>query len=151
MPTSNEEEIVREAVSRFREGFNCAESVVVTFAKYQKIRSNVIPKIASGFGGGIGRSGSVCGALSGAIMSIGMKYGRNIADDTKAYDKCVGKSRDCYVRFKKEFGSIFCNELTECDFTTEEGREKWRDLGLREKKCVKYIEGSMRILLSLTK
>jgi C_GCAxxG_C_C family probable redox protein len=151
MPTANNEEMIKEATSHFREGFLCVESVLMTFAKYNGIRSEIIPKIATGFGAGIGRRGSLCGALTGAVMALGLRYGRNKADDDEAYEKCMNKSFECYMQFKKEFGSVFCNELTECDFTTTEGLIKWRELGLKEKKCLKYVEGSMRILLNLTK
>ena len=144
------EEVIEKAVSRFREGFLCVEAVLMTFAEYQKIKSDIIPKIATGFGAGIGRRGSLCGALTGAIMALSLKYGRNNVDDREAYERCMKKSFECYMQFKTKFGSVFCKELTECDFTTAEGLKKWRDLGLKEKKCIKYVEGSTKILLELT-
>jgi C_GCAxxG_C_C family probable redox protein len=52
-----------------------------------------IPKIATGFASGIGRKGSICGALAGAIMAIGLRYGRNAVEDREAYELCIARSR----------------------------------------------------------
>ena len=79
------EEIAENGVKYFNNGYNCAQSVL--FALYDQINPNIkndfIPKIASGFGGGIGRCGSVCGALTGSIMAVGLKYGSNEANREK--------------------------------------------------------------------
>ncbi|HJX22906.1 MAG TPA: C-GCAxxG-C-C family protein [Candidatus Bathyarchaeia archaeon] len=141
--------MVEDAKLRFREGFVCSESVLMTFSESFQMKSEIIPRIASGFGGGIGRKGSICGALAGAIMSLGLKYGRNKSDETDALDVCQEKSSECYERFEKEMGSVNCRDLIQCDISTVEGRKKWREQGLRENKCTKYIENSMKILLSL--
>ena len=56
-------------------------------AKYMRVNSNLIPKIATGFGGGIAGSGSVCGALVGGVMAIGIKYGRSEVNQIEADQK----------------------------------------------------------------
>ena len=59
------------AVECFQEGYNCAQSVLLTmFQHWNSGGSDLIPKIATGFGGGIGRCGSVCGALAGGVMAL---------------------------------------------------------------------------------
>jgi C_GCAxxG_C_C family probable redox protein len=145
------EEIVEKAVSRFREGYLCSEAVLMTFAEVYGIKCGQIPKIATGFGAGIGRSGSLCGALTGAIMALGLKYGRKTLNETEAYEKCLAKSLQLYGKFKEEFGSTLCRDLTECDLTTAEGRRKYMEQQVREKKCIRYVENSMKTLLKITK
>ncbi|MCW4055801.1 MAG: C-GCAxxG-C-C family protein, partial [Candidatus Bathyarchaeota archaeon] len=66
-----------KAAIYFRGGYNCAQSVLLAMQEHYGTKSDVIPKIASAFGGGVGRCGSVCGALTGAVMTIGMKHGTN--------------------------------------------------------------------------
>jgi C_GCAxxG_C_C family probable redox protein len=66
--------IIDSALSYFKAGYNCAESVLLAIAKDAlKIDSDLVPRIAPGFGGGISRCGYVCGAVSGAVMGFGLK------------------------------------------------------------------------------
>ena len=143
------EEVVKKAVSRFREGYLCSESILLTFAEACGIRCEQIPKIATGFGGGIGRAGSVCGALTGAVMALGLKYGRKTLNETEACEICLKKSLEFYKKFEEEFGSVFCRDLTQCDLTTTEGRRKFKEQQIKETKCTKYVETSIKTLLNI--
>ncbi|MEM2609877.1 MAG: C-GCAxxG-C-C family protein [Candidatus Bathyarchaeia archaeon] len=118
-------------------------------AEFIGIECKQIPKIATGFGGGIGRTGSICGALAGAIMAIGLKYGRNYLKETGKYEMCMRKSLEFYREFEKEHGSVLCRDLTGCDLTTTEGRRKFLEQRIREEKCVKYVRFSMKFLMKL--
>jgi C_GCAxxG_C_C family probable redox protein len=143
-------DIAERAVSLFKEGYNCCESVLMAYTEANKISSNLVPRIATGFGGGIARRGSVCGALTGAIMAIGLKFGRNKLDPD-VYDLCIAKGSECYKRFGEEFGDVRCRNLIKCDLSTSEGRALFKKLGIKESKCIKYVEGASRILFDLTK
>jgi len=145
------EETVEKAVSRFREGYVCSESILMTFAESQGIKCEQIPKIATGFAGGIGRCGFLCGALTGAVMALGLKYGRNKPNEAEAYEKCMAKCQELCKRFESIFGSVYCRDITQCDLTTMEGRQKFKEQQIRENVCTKVVENSMRILLNLTK
>jgi len=148
---SLEKDVIEKTVSRFREGYVCSESILLTFAESNEIKCEHIPKISTGFGGGIGRSGSICGALTGAVMGIGLKYGRSKPNETEAYEKCIAKTLELYKRFEKACGSVYCQELTQCDLTTAEGKRRFNEKKVRDEKCTKYVENAMKILLSLTK
>jgi len=143
------EEVVDKALAHFKEGYACSETILLSFAESNYIRSEVIPKIASGFGGGVARMGSICGALTGAIMAIGLKYGRNNANDKEAYELCLKKSSKCCKKFEQEFGSILCFDLINCDLLTSKGRYNYRKLGLKEEKCSNYVKRAVEIVLSL--
>lgn len=56
--------------------FLCSESVLFAVSDWLEVRNEFIPKIATGFGAGIGGRGTVCGALSGGVMALGLKFGR---------------------------------------------------------------------------
>ncbi|MDH7477732.1 MAG: C-GCAxxG-C-C family protein, partial [Candidatus Bathyarchaeota archaeon] len=64
--------LCEKAVKRFLYGFNCAQSVLLTMFEHWNGENELIPKIATTFGGGIGRCGSLCGALTGGVMALGI-------------------------------------------------------------------------------
>lgn len=130
------------------EGFNCSESVLLSLVSEWGIRSELIPRIATGFGGGMGRQGYVCGALAGGIMAIGLKYGRDKGSDVPARDKSYATVRELFKKFREEFGNIDCRKLTDCDLTTPEGIEKLSLI--RQRTCAKYIARTVELILELT-
>jgi C_GCAxxG_C_C family probable redox protein len=68
----------QKAADYFKNGYNCAQSVLLTMQEYYGNPQNeLIPKIAAAFGAGIGRCGSLCGALTGATMTIGIRHAPN--------------------------------------------------------------------------
>ena len=71
------EQAPQRSLELFQSGFFCAESVLLAIAESQGIQSDLIPRIATGFCSGISRTGGMCGAVSGAIMGIGLVAGRN--------------------------------------------------------------------------
>ena len=112
------EDEVRHA---FDSGLNCAESVLLVVSKYSgltKDSSWFIPRIATGFGGGIARNGDVCGALTGAVMVFGLALGRDGPDQSR--NPCNTVVDQFYNDFVKTFGSCKCRELTHVDFKTPE-------------------------------
>ena len=135
------------AASRFLSGFNCAESVLLTLAGHQGIESTLIPRIATPFGGGIARSASICGCVTGALMGIGMKYGRvqPTDDRLKAYD--VASS--FMSAFERRFGSLICYDLIGCDFRTPEGHKRFEEL--KESRCANFVKGAVEIMLEMQK
>ena len=78
------------AINKFKGGFNCAQSVFFCFGDKFNIYENMVLKIASGFGGGMGREQEVCGAISGGILVLGALYGRGRNDEKskQLIEKC---------------------------------------------------------------
>lgn len=140
-------QIASKATSRFMKSYNCAESVLLTMSEHDGVKSELIPRIATPFGGGMARSASVCGCVTGALMAIGMKHGRKNSkeDRTKAYTVATG----FMTEFEKSFGSLICYELIGCDFRTSAGRKRFE--GLRESRCANFVKGAIEILLKSEK
>jgi len=131
------------ATELFASGFNCSESVLLALTKeFNKPTNLVIPSIATGFGGGIARSGSTCGALSGAIMTIGLVIGRVKSDEVEKRDRVYKMALRMIADFEKEFGTSLCKDLTECDLRTPEGYEKFHSQKVRETVCPKFVKWS---------
>lgn len=118
-------------------GFLCSESVLLSLCDHLQISGDLVPGIATGFGAGIGGQGLVCGAISGAVMALGIKFGRNQAEK-KEY-KPYWFATEFLKRFKKEWCYWTCHELTGCDLTTDAGRKKYDDNRLWETRCRKLI------------
>jgi C_GCAxxG_C_C family probable redox protein len=126
-------------------GFNCAESVLKACQElYQLPGAEVVPRVATGFGGGIGRKGSVCGALTGGIMALGLEMGRMDPKDAQARDRLYGIAREIYEKFEKEFGTVLCFNLTQCDLSTPEGQKKAKELNLHKNLCSQFVQGMVK-------
>jgi C_GCAxxG_C_C family probable redox protein len=138
-----------KATRYFRQDYNCAQSVLLAMSKYYGVRRNrLIPKIATAFGAGIGRRGSLCGALTGGIMAIGLKHGN---DNTvlKEKEKAYRIALRFYDQFAKECGSPFCRELIGYDLTNPEERDKLRKSKVRDEKCSHFVRKAVEILIDL--
>jgi C_GCAxxG_C_C family probable redox protein len=101
----------KKAVECFNTGLNCAQAVFYAFAEDVGIENEKALKIASSFGGGMAKMGETCGAVTGAFMALGMKYGRVNPDDLEARDKNYSKVLEFVEVFKSQHKSIVCKEL----------------------------------------
>jgi len=111
-------------------------------------KNELIPKIATVFGGGIGMCGSVCGALTGGVMVIGIKYGTDDPSVEKRL-KLYSLANKFYNQFKKHHGSVLCRELIEYDLSNPEELEKARKKRVFEEKCIKFVRTAVKILREL--
>ena len=142
------EKVIEQATSNAARGFLCSESVLLAFSKWLGIQSELIPRIATGFGAGVGSCGSICGSLSGGVMALGLKFGRN---DSKRQEgrRPYWFAQELCKRFENEFGYVTCRELTGCILTTEEGRRRYADEKMWETRCRRYIGSVAAIVFDL--
>ncbi len=118
-----------KAVATFSQGFNCSQSVFSSFAEELGIDEKTAKKIAGSFGSGM-RCGEVCGAVTGALMVIGLKCGACSAEDTKAKADTNTKTMELIDAFKAENGSILCRDLLGYDVLNE------NELAIIKEKCL---------------
>ncbi|MBN2379973.1 C_GCAxxG_C_C family protein [candidate division WOR-3 bacterium] len=135
-----------EARKIFEADFNCAQAVLATYAPGLGLDKEQALKIASGFGGGMGRMGEVCGAVAGAFMAIGLKYGMSNVDEKSAKEKTYDLVKEFSARFTELHGSIICRDLIGCDISTPEGRDKAQDQGVFDDLCPKLVYDAAQIL-----
>lgn len=102
---------VEEAVRTFEEGYNCAQSVFVTYADLFGIDRIQALKLASPMGAGIGRMREVCGAVSAMAMLAGLKQGNTDPKNMDAKEEIYALVREMSDRFEMESGSMICREL----------------------------------------
>ena len=113
------------------DGLFCSESVLTAVSEEAGVTSPLIPRIATGFCGGISRTGGICGAVTGGIMALGMLYGRDNPD--QPFETVYEKVRKFLQAFEKENMSVNCFELTGCDLSREEGRQEFAEKGMMER------------------
>lgn len=113
---------------KFVEGYNCAQSVLFSFCGELGLDGDVALKLSCGFGGGMGRMGEVCGAVSGGIMALGLKFGRGENDERAAMDLTYTKIREFMNRFSAKHGSCLCRKLLSgCDLNTSAGQTYFKE------------------------
>ena len=100
-----------DAVAYFNEGFSCSQAVVSSFSEDLGLDKETARKISCGFGAGIGRYGNICGAVTGATMVIGLKYGKGTVGDDAAKEKTYTLVQEFLRKFRAKNGSINCTEL----------------------------------------
>lgn len=116
------------ADAKFMEGYNCAQSVLFSFCNELGLDNDTALKLSCGFGGGMGRMGEVCGAVSGGILVLGLKFGRGKNEDRAATDFAYSKIREFMSRFSARHGSCRCRDLLGgCDLTTPEGQAYFKE------------------------
>lgn len=99
-----------KAVSYHNAGYNCAQSVLSALTEYTRLDEKTALAVSAGFGGGL-RSGEVCGAISGAVMAVGMAFPFTDSSDTAAKDKIALLAKQCVAEGKEKFGCVRCCDL----------------------------------------
>ena len=114
-----------------------------------EIENEIVPRIASGFGGGIGNTGAVCGAVAGAVMAIGLKKERG--DTMEDWLRIARVAQEFRRRFEAEMGTINCRELTGADLTTEEGLQQYMSSDTPQRVCFPAVAVAYRLVVDLLK
>ncbi len=116
------------AVRNFNSGLNCAQAVLSTYGPALGLDEKTCIKIASPFGGGIGHVQEVCGAVTGAVMAIGLKHGEGSEQRDKR-DRIIELTQEFLRQFKERSGSLLCRDLLNFDIYTIDGLRKAREQG----------------------
>jgi C_GCAxxG_C_C family probable redox protein len=137
------------ASSYFSEGYACSQSVLLAFAEDLGLAPEQAIRIASGFGGGMGRTGQTCGAVSGAAMVLGLAFGGSVTGDRPAIaaakEAANERVRQFFQAFSRLHGSLECNSLLCVDISTPEGRSQAREQGKFSTLCPALVADAARI------
>ena len=137
---------VEKAVSLFMNGFRCSQAILSTYGTQFGLKPEIALKLASPFGAGMGSLGNTCGAITGAYMVLGLKFGNTKASEIKKKEKAYEVVKEFVKRFKSRNDTIFCRELLNCDISTPEGRNKAIEEKLFIELCPKFVQDSAEIL-----
>ena len=134
------------AAEVFSKGFNCAQAVLSSHCEGLGLDPVLAKKVAGAFGAGMANNGETCGAVTGALMLIGLKYGKYREDDTTAKADTIRISNAYMEKFKEQFGSVKCRDLINVDFKNEAEAAKARESGVFKTICPKFIKKSVELV-----
>ena len=132
---------IEEAVQLFESGYVCSQAVFAAFSQDYGLSKEQALKIGACFGSGM-RKGEVCGACTGALMVLGLKYGESKEKSNEVCEKFLDE-------FKKENGSYICRDLLGCDISTQEGVKYAKENNLFRELCPKMVESAAKILSTI--
>lgn len=138
------------AKNKFDSGFNCAQSVLIPFASQMNIDLDTVLKLSSGFGAGMGRTQGTCGALTGAYMVLGLKFGKQFPDDA-SNEKVVKIIQDITHKFETEHGFTNCSDLLNVDLKTIKGQASFTEKNLHETVCSHCVNSAVSFLEEIIK
>jgi C_GCAxxG_C_C family probable redox protein len=141
MPTPAE-----NAVAIFNQSFNCSQSVFTAFASLFGLEEKTALKVASPFGGGVARQGGMCGAVSGALLTLGLARG---ADTPAGKEGIYRLSQEFLHCFEEKHGTLLCRELIDCDISTPQGWQKAKETGKFTAICPILVRDAVEIVQAL--
>jgi C_GCAxxG_C_C family probable redox protein len=139
---------VQIANDRFAQGLNCAQAVLAAFAEQAGISEEAALRLASPFGGGIARQGQACGALTGALMVLGLQRGNS---SPQGKDETYRLSEEFVRAFQERHSAILCRELIGFDVSTPEGLQAAREGKVFDSVCPGLVNGAAELLAEFLK
>lgn len=137
------------AAATFPEGFSCSQAFFSTFSESLGLSRRQALKIAQSFGGGMAHMGLTCGAVTGAFMVIGLKYGRTEAEDEEAKNKTYALVLEFVQKFKALHSSTACRELLGYDLSSEKEYQQVVEKNLFKTICPQFVRSAAEILETL--
>lgn len=126
---------ISKAKKMFDDGHACSQAMVAAFASRYDLPEELALKVAGSFGGGMGRQGMTCGAVTGALMVIGLEAGQVELDDDASRDRTDALVQTFFKRFQAEYKTLNCNELTGVEMSCSEARAKGKEDGRFKQVC----------------
>ena len=149
MNNNENSHIQSKALKNFDNGYSCSQSVLEVFCKKYSLDRNIALKLSDSFSGGMGGMALTCGAVTGAFMVIGLKYGRITAEDLESKAKTGNIVQEFTKLFKAKHKSIICKELLNCDISIESEKLYAKENDLFKKLCSQYVADAVTILEKL--
>ena len=140
---------VDRAVECFGQGFACSQAILATYGAPLGLPREQAVRLAEGFAGGMACRGETCGAVTGAVMVLGLKHGRTRPDDLEAKQATSRLVREFMRRFEARRGSVKCRDLLGCAIDTPEKLQAARDRGLFTTVCPALVRDAAEILEAL--
>ena len=141
---------IEKAKDLFGRKFHCSQAVFAAFAEELGITEKQALKIGACLGSGM-RKGEVCGACTGALLALGLKFGQADESDIQSRLKTNEVTDSFLAEFKKENGSYMCKELLGCDLSTQEGIAMAVEKKLFTEFCPKMVESATKIAEDILK
>ncbi len=136
----------KDAEALFTGGFNCAQAVLAAYGVELGLDRDAALKLASPLGEGIARMGQVCGAVTGALMVIGLRFGAANSWNKIPTARVQKRAEQFLEKFKKIQCSVNCFEILDRELRNAEGRKEAKREKVFETRCVKHVRDASEIL-----
>ena len=134
-----------EAVELFVKGYSCSQAVAMAFCDVTGLDEKLTARMASSFGGGMGRMREVCGAVSGMLMVAGLLYGYDDAADTAGKRELYAQVQNMAGQFRTEMGSIICRDLLKNPPSDPNPTPRTAEF-YKNRPCARMVETAARIM-----
>ena len=118
-----------KAYAYHQQGRNCCQSVLASFTDLTGLSEEESFRIGGGFGAGAG-TGELCGAISGAVMTLGLVSGADPSDPVGSKKRAMGLAREMQKRFREKFGALRCEELLKKKFAPDDTTPAAKAMGI---------------------
>jgi len=141
--------VADDALALFDQHFNCSQSVLAACGQRYGLDRPTALRVGEVFGGGMGRMGLTCGAVTGAFMAIGLVHAKLTPEDQTSRRKSIALAQRFRQEFEAGHGSICCRELLGCDISTPAGYQEAIDCGLFTKVCPNLVRDAATLVEKL--
>jgi C_GCAxxG_C_C family probable redox protein len=136
---------VKEAVDCFKGGCSCSQAILATYGLEYGLARKQAMELGSGFAGGM-RMGQMCGAVTGSVMVLGLKYAGPDCDQSGGREQVYRAVRRFTSKFRERHGSPLCKELLGVDISTPEGMKAAIEKNLFREICPNLVQSAAQIL-----
>ncbi len=140
---------VEEAVQSYVRGFSCSQALLSAFAPHLGLDKSTALKLAAGFGGGLARQGKTCGAVTGAMLVLGLRYGSTSVNDREAKELTYSKIQELNQLVINRFKSVECNRITGYDISSELERKQAKENNVFDEICPGVVRAAAEMVTEL--
>lgn len=133
------------AVETFRDGINCTQAILSVWGARHGLDRETALRIGGAFGSGM-NMGETCGAVTGALMVVGLRHAKVSKAGFLSRDQTERETLEFLERFKARNGTVVCKELIGCDLGTPAGRATARRDRSFKTRCPKFVRDAAEIL-----
>jgi len=138
--------LAQKAARYFEDHYNCAESVILAGQELLGANRRIPFSVGTTLGAGIARQGMMCGAITGALILVGLAHGRSSPQEKDMYERAMVTAGEILERFRREHGSLACRELVGLDLNDPSERQRFNDDPERRERCKSFVKTAARLL-----
>lgn len=140
---------VDQAVVFYQQGYTCAQSILASFAARYDLPQNLAFRLGEPFGAGTSCTGDMCGAVTGAILVLGLQYGSILSNDDAARSLTYQRVHELLYRFQEIHGSVQCTDLLGYNLSDPKQFKTVCEKGLFNQRCPIFVRDAAQILTEL--
>ena len=142
-------ERIEQAVAMFKDGYSCAQSLLGVYGPWLGMEREVALRLAAPLAGGISRTDGPCGAATGAILVLGLKYGHSHPDDEAGADRIRGLTQEFLRLYKERKNSTMCTDILGANLSVPADLDRVEAEELYDVSCPDAVRTAAQLLEEL--